>query len=452
MNSLIPLLGFVLLMVLLYQLQCRQATFNQRVMIALVMGALFGCCCQVFIGTQDSAMYVVRQAFDLVGSGYLALLKMLVIPLVLTSIIDALLNLGELSGDVVRRVAMRSVLVLLTMTSLASGIGMLVGSWFSVGSGLNLPVSALKPSHAYHGVVDTLVHMLPSNPIAAMVDGNSVALVIFAVLLGMAALLLLRQDAALAKPFRQFVKSSFAVTKKLASMIIALTPYGVLALVAGVTSSQGLSVLLAISHYILAMIVAMALVFVMHAAVVMFKGISPWRFWQKAYPALLVAFTTRSSFGTLPVSESTLRQRFGASQLAASFVPSLGATMGMNACAGVFPAMLVVMAMTILHMPITLTVILKVMLINAIASLGISGIPGTASVAAAVTLSTIGLPYSVIGLVQGVDPIIDMFRTATNIDGVMATGVVIDQADFAKADLVCDGEKGSVQPSAEIAR
>ncbi len=430
MKTLIPLISLVLLMVLLYQLQCRQVSYNKRVMLALVMGVVLGCCCQLFLTGHSVAMHAVRQVFDLVGEGYLALLKMLVVPLVLTSIIDALLNVGELSGDVVRRIAVRSVIVLLVMTSVASAIGLMVGSWFSVGAGLSLPVTTLKPSHVNHGVVDTLVHMLPSNPIAAMANGNSVAIVLFAGLLGMSALLLLRQDANVAKPFQQFIKSAFAVTKKLASMVIALTPYGVLALVAGVTSTQGLGTLLAISHYIVAMIVAMFLVFVMHALVVLLKGMSPWRFWQQAYPALLVAFTTRSSFGTLPVSESTLRKRFGVSQLTASFVPSLGATMGMNACAGVFPAMLVVMSMTILHMPITLAVIFKVMLINAIASLGVSGIPGTASVAAAVTLSALGLPYSVIGLVQGVDPIIDMFRTATNIDGVMATGVVVDQPSF----------------------
>ncbi|MDF1796559.1 MAG: cation:dicarboxylase symporter family transporter [Coxiellaceae bacterium] len=430
MTQLIPFLIFLVILAVLYMMQRQQVSFNKRVLTALVVGAVCGFCFQAFWGKAASVMDLTQQAFDLIGNSYLALLKMLVIPLVLTSIMDAMLNLGELSGNVVRQVAVRSVGMLLIMTAIASGIGVLVGQWFSVGQGLLLPGKQILPAHQYHGIVDTLLHMLPSNPVTVMVNGNTIALVIFAVLFGLAALMVLRTEKDKAYSFRQVIASTFHITKKLANMVIALTPYGVVALVAQVTSTQGVGALIAIANYMLAMVVAMLLVFVMHAIVVMSRGVKPWTFWAKAYPALLVAFTTRSSFATLPVSEETLRDRFKTSQITASFVPSMGATMGMNACAGVFPAILVVMAMTILHMPITALVIFKVMLINAIASLGISGIPGTASVAAAVTLSTLGLPYSVIGLVQGVDPIIDMARTATNIDGVMATGVVIDQEAF----------------------
>ncbi len=435
MTQIIPFLSFLVILSVLYMMQRKQVSFNKRVLVALVVGAVCGFSYQGVWGQASPVMHLTQQALDLVGNSYLALLKMLVIPLVLTSIMDAMLNLGELSGDVVRKVAVRSVGMLLIMTAIASGIGMLVGQWFSVGQGLMLPGKVMVPTHQYQGIVDTLLHMLPSNPITVMVNGNTVALVIFAVLFGLAALMVLRSEKDKAYSFRQVIASTFHITKKLANIVIALTPYGVVALVAQVTSTQGLSALIAIANYMLAMVVAMLLVFVMHAMVVMSRGIKPWTFWAKAYPALLVAFTTRSSFGTLPVSEETLRDRFNTSQITASFVPSMGATMGMNACAGVFPAMLVVMSMTILHMPITALLIFKVMLINAIASLGISGIPGTASIAAAVTLSTLGLPYSVIGIVQGVDPIIDMARTATNVDGVMATGVVIDQKSFDASSL-----------------
>lgn len=140
-----------------------------------------------------------------------------------------------------------------------------------------------------------------------------------------------------------------------------------------------------------------------------------------------MAFTTRSSFGTLPVTEETLREKFKTDQVIATFVPSIGATIGMNACAGVFPAMLVVMTLTILNQPITFELVCMVMLINAIASLGISGIPGTAYIAATITLMSLNLPYAVVALVQGIDPIIDMGRTATNVNGVMTTAVVMDR-------------------------
>ncbi|EKD70582.1 MAG: hypothetical protein ACD_46C00485G0007, partial [uncultured bacterium] len=115
------------------------------------------------------------------------------------------------------------------------------------------------------------------------------------------------------------------------------------------------------------------------------------------------------------------------SQVGATFVPSIGATIGMNACAGIFPAMLVVMTLTILHQPLTMNLVIMIMFINAVASLGISGIPGTAYIAATVTLTSLNLPYAIVALVQGVDPIIDMGRTAINVNGVMTTALVVDQ-------------------------
>ena len=154
---------------------------------------------------------------------------------------------------------------------------------------------------------------------------------------------------------------------------------------------------------------------------------NPIHYYKNVYQALLVAFTTRSSFGTLPVTEETLKNKLHLPQITASFVPSMGATIGMNACAGVFPAMLVITVLHILHQPLTPGIFFMVMAVNAMASLGVSGIPGTAFVAAAVTLTTLGLPYSVVGLVQGIDPIIDMGRTATNVNGAMTTAMVISK-------------------------
>ena len=178
-----------------------------------------------------------------------------------------------------------------------------------------------------------------------------------------------------------------------------------------VASTQGWHSLLALADFIAAMYVAMILVLAMHLIILTLQGHHmPWQYLRRAYAPLLVAFMTRSSFATLPVTEETLNTRLNLRQVTSTFVPSMGATLGMNACAGVFPAML--MVMTITHQPITLGAVLMVMFVNALASLGISGIPGTAFVAATVSLTTLGLPYAVVGLVQGVDPIINMGRTA----------------------------------------
>lgn len=423
------LILLVLMVGFLVYLHRQQVSFNTRVFLGLVLGIGLGVMMQLLgLDSSSQAGNITNQTLKFAGSGYFALLKMLVVPLILTSIIHSILNIGDSSGKVLRALSIRSVSMLLGMTALASAMGIGIGLWFHIGQGLQLPIGQVDPSHQYHGVVDTLLGMIPSNPVAAMTNENTVAIVLFAVLLGISAMLVYRQQQEKVEPFRGFVAAAFEVVKQLTRLVLALTPYGVLALIAHVTATQGVSSLEAILNFIAAMYVAMVLVVIMHLVILSLRGVNPLHYLRNAYPALMVAFTTRSSFGTLPVSEEILKNRFKLRQVSATFVPSMGATLGMNACAGVFPAMLVVMVMTVLHMPITMTTVISVMLINMVASLGISGIPGTAFVAATVTLTAMGLPYAIVGLVQGVDAIIDMGRTATNVNGVLTTAVVVDKS------------------------
>ena len=205
-----------------------------------------------------------------------------------------------------------------------------------------------------------------------------------------------------------------------------------LALIASTVSAEGIDSLIGLLNYIVAMYVALFVVICLHSVILISNRINPINYYKKSYMALLVAFTTRSSYGTLSIVESVLKDKFKVNQVASSFVPSIGATLGMNACAGVFPAMLVVMAMNISHQPITWSVVFMVMFANMIASLGISGIPGTAYIAAGVSLSFLGLPYGVVALVYGIDSIIDMGRTAVNVNGTMTTAVVIGSSNSTK--------------------
>ncbi|OAJ34307.1 cation:dicarboxylate symporter family transporter [Piscirickettsia salmonis] len=418
---------FIVLLFSLYGLQRKGMKFNGLVLIALITGVGLGALARFSLVSDHFAMADLNSVFHLVGEGYIDLLKMLVIPLVFTSLVSALLSLSDKGAANFRLSAIRFVVMLLVLTGISAGIGMLVGMLFNLGAGLVIPGVDLQPSHHYTGVVDTILGMLPTNPIAAMASGNAAALALFSIFIGAAALVVKKSKIADIKPFEGFIQSTFEISKQLARFVVALTPYGVLALIANVASATGASSLLSVLSYLVAIYVAMALVFALHLAILAAQGISPTYYLKHAYKALLVAFTTRSSFGTLPVAEETLRQKFKIHPDLATFAPTIGSSIGFNACAGVFPAMLVVMAMTIMHEPVTWQIIVMVMFINAIASLGISGIPGTASIAAAVTLSTLGLPYAIIAIVQGVDPIVDMGRTATNVNGVMASALTVDK-------------------------
>lgn len=413
----------------LFSLARHKVNFNWRVLLSLILGIGSGLLLQVTLRHSPAVdLTTVDQALTLVGSIYIDLLKMLVIPLVLTSIIHSIFNLGQSKHKAIGigRFALSAVAMILVLTGFSAVIGIGVGLWFHVGQGMALPAVQLHPEHHYTGFVDTILGMIPSNPIAAMVNGNMIAIVILAVFIGIAGLLMEQADPEKSLAFKNVVASAFQVVKKLASMIIALTPYGVFALVAHVTAMQGVQTLTGLVNFLVAMYVAMLLVVLMHSFILVIQGKNIFKYFAATYAPLLVAFTTRSSFGTLPVAEETLKNSLGLKQMTSSFVPSMGATMGMNACAGIFPAMLVVMAMTILHQPITLGTVVMVMFINMLASLGVSGIPGTAFVAAGVSLTALGLPYAVIALVQGIDPMIDMGRTATNVNGMMTTAVTVD--------------------------
>ncbi len=420
----------IVLLTLLYQLKQRKIQLGYRILLSLCMGIAYGLFLKLV--PQYQLLLFIRGFLRLLGTGYLDLLKMLVIPLILTSLIHAILNLGYEKSDSIKKMSFFTCVLLLLMTSAASLVGMLIGKIFNVGEGMQLPALAIPPEHTYTGLVDTLLGMIPTNPVAVMSSGNSIAVVIFAVLLGISARMLDEADHELMITFKKWISSLFAIVKKLAVFILGITPYGILALMSSLVLDQGIALLDGMIHFMIAMYVAMIIVLIMHCVILLMVGENPWHYLQKAYTPLFVAFTTRSSFATLPVTEETLRHKLNTSQMTATFVPSIGATIGMNACAGIFPAMLVVMTLTIMHQPLTSHMILMVMVINAIASLGISGIPGTAYIAATVTLTSLNLPYAIVGLVQGIDPLIDMGRTATNVSGAMTTALVVDKVVITK--------------------
>ncbi len=367
----------------------------------------------------------LHSLLDLISDTYISLLKMLIIPLVFTAIINAIVNLRHHQGSYLIKIVTKTVVVILLLTGISAVIGGFIGSLMHIGSGVAF-LGVLETSES-HSIVSTITGMLPSNPVTAMANNNVIAVVIFAALLGFATLKLHQQEKEIALAFINFIHSAFFVAKKLASMIIALTPYGVFALMSSMMLNYGLSTLVEMLNFITAMYIAMSIVMLLHTILISLCGVNPIHYYKNVWRALLVAFTTRSSFGTLPVTMDALGNRLKLSESVSNFTPSIGATIGMNACAGIYPAMLVVMTLAIMGQPVTWQVILLVGAINMIASFGVSGIPGTAFIAAGVTFSTLGLPFNIIALVQGIDPIIDMGRTATNVNGVMTTAVITDK-------------------------
>ncbi|AIT08896.1 sodium:dicarboxylate symporter [Candidatus Francisella endociliophora] len=418
---LILLIGSVFALVLLH---LKNFGFNFRTILALILGIVIG----IIYNTTNYNSTSFVQISDILGDGYISLLKMLIIPIVLTSIVHSIVNLKNYDGSYVIRFAYKTIAILLVLTGISAAIGSIVAISMHLGQGIDLAsiTGDVAKDMKTSTISETILGFLPDNLFHQMNNNNVMAVVIFAIFLGFSMLIAHREDSKLAAPFISFIDSAFFVIKKLARIIIALTPYGVLGLMIQMSIELDKNSISTVLYFILTCYIAMMIVLVMHIVLLVVFRTNIVRFYKSIWKAMLVAATSRSSMGTLPLSIDGLN-KYGTSSSIATFAPTMGTTLGMNACAGVFPAVLAIMAMNATGVDITLSNIFLISFICMLASLGVSGIPGTAFVAAGVVFSYFGLPWHMIALIIGVDALIDSFRTPLNIHGSMTTAIIVDR-------------------------
>ncbi|QIV95912.1 hypothetical protein EDC55_10215 [Allofrancisella inopinata] len=417
---------FILIVVflLLIFLHLKSYSFNFRTITALIAGTVIG----TFYTTMGYHSEAFIQASDILGGGYISLLKMLIIPIVLTSIVHSIVNLKNYNSSSIIKFAYKTIVILLILTGASAAIGATVAILMNIGHGLDIASIAGNFAKEMKTTTfsETILSFLPDNLFHQMDNNNVMAIVIFAILLGFSMLIAHREDSKLAKPFIDFIDSAFFVIKKLARMIIAITPYGVLGLMIQMSIELDKNSISTVLYFILTCYIAMFIVLAMHIGLLVIFKTNLTRFYKSIWKAMLVAATSRSSMGTLPLSIEGLN-KYGTSSTIATFAPTMGTTLGMNACAGVFPAVLAIMAMNATGVDITFSCVILISFICMLASLGVSGIPGTAFVAAGVVFSYFGLPWQLIALIIGVDAIIDSFRTPLNIHGSMTTAIIVDK-------------------------
>ncbi|MDK7224456.1 cation:dicarboxylase symporter family transporter, partial [Proteus mirabilis] len=255
-----------------------------------------------------------------------------------------------------------------------------------------------------------------------------ISVVIFAVFLGMAAIKLLKEDKPRGEKVLAAIDSLQAWIMKLVRIVMALTPYGVMALMTKVVASSNLHDIIQLGSFVVASYVALGLMFVVHGLLVGFTGLSPIKFFKKAGPLLAFAFTSRSSAASIPLNIETQTRRIGVPESIASFSSSFGATIGQNGCAGIYPAMLAVMvAPTVGINPFDPLWIATLVGIVTISSAGVAGVGGGATFAALIVLPAMGLPVTLVALLISVEPLIDMGRTALNVSGSMTAGTITSQ-------------------------
>jgi len=428
------LVGFALLLYVLNSLQRKGQTLSRLVLLGVVGGSLFGLLLQL-----TSSSEVIKTTVDwvnVVGNGYVGLLKMIIMPLILISMISAVVKLEKSSS--LGKISGLTIGVLLFTTLISALIGIFVAYGFDLSiEGLiqgSREAARLTLIESRAGQVSDisipklLVSFIPTNPFADLTGARStsmIAVVIFGILIGIAALKVCSENEKLAKPIHTAVDTAQALIMRLVKMIMALTPYGILALMTKVVSTSDAADILKLLSFIVASYVAIFLMFVVHGFLVSLVGVSPKNYFKKIWPVLTFAFTSRSSAATIPLNVEAQITKLNVPPAIANLSASFGATIGQNGCAGIYPAMLAVMVAPSVGIdPMSISFILSLVSIVIISSFGIAGVGGGATFAALIVLPVMGLPIEIVALLISIEPLIDMARTALNVSGAMTAGTI----------------------------
>ena len=407
----------------------KSLNFTKLMLVSMGMGTILGFIIQYIAKfpkdpTQISWLKEVTTWYGLVGYGFMDLLKMLVIPLVLTSIIRVIMNMNK--DENLGKLTSRTILMLLGTTAIAASIGLIVGNLFKLGIGTKV-VTSTTEIREISSVVDTLRGLLPSNIVASMANANIVAVVIFAAFIGNAIKRLNKKYSELIRPFVDLIEAFYKIIVSVSITIIKMMPYAVVALMANTIAQNGIESIFGVLNFIIALYVSVIIMFIVHLIILTLNGVNPISYLKNVSKALLLAFTSRSSLATLPVTLEALTDNIGVESGTASFIGSLGSNMGLNGCSGIYPALMIVTIANMAGVNMDFSFYIMALIVITISSLGIAGLPGTATMAVSVVLSGMGLGsyFQLAGGILAIDPILDMGRTMLNVNGTMTSAITV---------------------------
>ena len=405
----------------IYKIRKITNKFSFATLTALTLGVVLG------IIFKENILFL-----DTVGKAYMSLIKMIVVPLVVTSLITSIVRLENL--DTLKSIGLKTFTVLLGTTGAAAFIGIIVASSLNLGQGLRFIGAENFKAREIPGFSKVLIDMLPSNPLAAIVENKIIPIVIFSMFIAIALGIEDNTNKEKAKPFKDFILSAYDIVLRITKMVLRIIPYGVFALIATAAAKNGMDTLMSLIWVILAVYIAAFLQFLfVYTPLISFVArMNPLKFFKGIFPAQVVAFTSQSSYGTLPVTIKSLVEGVGVSENIASFVAPLGSTIGLNGCGGFYPAIVAIFAANVFNVELTIYSYILIVLTAIISSIGIAGVPGSATMSTTVMLAALGLPIEALAMVIAVDSIIDMIRTATNVTGASVAALIVDQTEKRK--------------------
>ena len=429
-------LGFFLVCTLvLFRLARTKTSLSRRVLIGLVFGSAFGFFLQFVYGFDTPIVEQTLAWTNVVANGYVNLLRLIIMPLILITMIASILKVGEIKT--LGSIGSLVVAVLLVTTMIAALIGVLMAEVFGLtAEGLTEGAAELAKAQelssrpqgvASLSIPDLLVSFVSTNIFADLTgarDVSIISVVIFGLLFGVAAMLVAEENPERGASIRQFVTTTQAVVMRFVKLVIAMTPYGVLALMTRVIACSDGGAILSLISFVIASYLAIFLMFAVHALIIRLTGNNLTDYLRSIWPLLTFAFTSRSSAAAIPLSIRTQVDELAIPAPIANIAASFGATIGQNGCAGIYPAMLAVMVAPTVGIEIDAQFITTLVLIIALGSFGIAGVGGGATNAALVVLPAMGMPVTMVALLISIEPLIDMGRTALNVNGSVTAGLV----------------------------
>ncbi len=422
---------FLAYILFIFFLHRRKKPFNVLVIAGLLGGIVFGAILKLTADAEvvsNSLRWIV-----IVGNAYVRLLRMMVVPLVFVSIVCAIINQKSTKG--LGKTAVFVVGVLLATAAVAATVGGVTALGFGV-SAEGLEIGEAESARSLQiensatsakSIEDTILDIIPSNPVYALSGQGSnatLSAVLVATLLGLATMGVRTYADKEAEFFTRLMNSLNTLVVEVVMMIVMLTPYGIFSLITKTIAGSDFSSVLRLITFMVASYAAIFIMFIVHGLILAFVGLNPFVFFKKSMATLVFAFTSRTSAGTLPLTIKSLTNDMGVDSGIANFAGSFSLSIGQNGCAAIYPAMLVMMVAPVVGQPITPEFFLTTVVVITFASIGIAGVGGGATFAGIVVLSAMGLPVGIAGLLVGIEPIIDMARTALNVSDGMIAGLV----------------------------
>ncbi|EOB7203878.1 L-cystine transporter [Staphylococcus aureus] len=431
--TLINIIVLVIFIVILHMMARKHISFAKRVFTALGIGIVFGVLLHLIYGTHSNVITSTSDWFNIVGQGYVALLQMIVMPLIFISIVAAFTKIQI--GEKFAKIGSLIFIFLIGTVTIAAIVGVVYTLVFGLdASTINLgnaeqargsEIAKQAKDLTAHTLPQQILELLPKNPFLDFTGQratSTIAVVIFASFIGFAYLRVARKQPDHGELLKRAIDAIYSLVMAIVTFVLRLTPYGVLAIMANTLSTSDFGAIWTLGKFLIASYAALITMYIIHLIILSLLGISPIRYVKKTLEVLIFAFTSRSSAGALPLNVQTQTRRLGVPEGIANFAATFGLSIGQNGCAGIYPAMLAIMVAPVANVEIDLQFIVTLIAVVIISSFGVAGVGGGATFASILVLSTLNLPVALAGVLISVEPLIDMGRTALNVNDSMLAG------------------------------